>query len=404
MSGIRYKQDRVLFVAHDAYRAGATIFLLNMLRWLKAHTELQFEVATRDDGEMVAEFERVCPTTVLVAPSEAQGLRARLRQWRHPGVRRRQPLRALIQSRQFDLLYLNTITLGDQLAALGRAAVPVITHVHELPSAIRRYARGKEQFVIEHSERLICVSDAVADNLLGELGAPQEKVSRIYGFVPVDKRPEGTDSERREGLLRPLGIPAGAMVIGLCGHGDIRKGADLLVPLARLLPRHVGGRAVHMVWVGLQAPEYPRDVALSDAHRAGVADRVHLPGPTTRPVDWMSLFDLHVMLSREDPFPLVVMEAANLAIPTLAFQGAGGAAEFIRNDAGRCSPFLDLPAMAAAITELLADDQLRMDMGKAAYARVRQRHAPQVVLPQIVQLIDEVLRGSYRQAHQGNPR
>ena len=385
---------RVLFVAHDAYRAGGTMFLLNMLRWMREHTDLQFEVALRCEGEMLAEFEAVCPSFVLDPLVDPHvGRCARLQNWWNRRVRKRglyHSLQSLIDSSAYDLLYLNTITLGDHLSRLKRLSVPVITHVHELPWAIRRYAHGQEQRVLQQSDRVICVSDAVRDNLVGALGCPAAKARRIHGFVPVDVEPAGTAEDRRRRLLEPLNIPLDALLIGMCGHGDIRKGVDLAVPLARLLPAHIGAREVHMVWVGAQAPEYPREVADSDARRAGVGALLHFAGVTRAPADWLSIFDVHLMLSREDPFPLVVMEAAAQGVPTVAFKEAGGAVEFIGGDAGVCTPFLDLAALATTLVGLLTDDARSRAMGAVARTRVRRNHAPSVVLPQIVRVIEEV--------------
>lgn len=393
-------EPRVLFVAHDAYRAGATIFLLNMLRWLRECTSLQFEIAMRNDGEMVAEFEKLGRTHVLLAPpGEASGLRGRVGRWLHlrKAHGRQRTLQSLLDSGDFNLLYLNTVTLGDQLAALERVSVPVITHVHELNWAIQRYARGEERRVLNASARVICVSEAVRSNLLDHFGCPAEKALCIHGFVPVQGEPAEPSHERRKRLLEPFAIPENARLIGLCGHGDIRKGVDLVVPLARLLPVEVAGRELHLVWIGALTPEYPREVALADARRAGVSDRLHFTGVTRTPGEWLSLLDVHALLSREDPFPLVVMEAAAHGVPTVAFCDGGGAVEFIHDDAGACAPFLDLPALAASLVELLENEDMRLRMGATARARVHARHAPEVVLPQIVQVIKQVANPPFRQ-------
>jgi glycosyltransferase involved in cell wall biosynthesis len=384
-------EPRVLFVAHDAYRAGATIFLLNMLRWLREHTSLEFEVALRNDGDMVAEFEQLAPTHVLAAPPDpASGLRGRVGRWldRRSAPRRQRTLQSLLDSGTFDLLYLNTITLGDQLAALRHLPVPVITHVHELDWAIQRYARGQERRVLDASARVICVSEAVRSNLVAHHACPADKALRIHGFVPLTGQP--ADAERRKRLLEPFSIPGNALLVGLCGHGDIRKGVDLVIPLARLLPAQIAGRELHLVWIGASAPEYPHEVALADARRARVGDRVHFTGVMQSPGEWLSLLDVHALLSREDPFPLVVMEAAAEGVPTVAFRDSGGAVEFIEGDAGTCPPFLDLPAFAASLVELLDNEDMRRAKGAAAQARVRARHAPDVVLPQVVQVIEQV--------------
>lgn len=387
---------RVLFVAHDAYRAGATIFLLNMLRWLKQNSDLYFEVAVREHGEMVQHFAELAPTHVLKPPIAGHGvlrrIRRRLGELRTISKAQTSTLAEVLEQGQFDVLYLNTMTLGDQLASLAKPTPAVITHVHELPSAIRRHGRGKADLVVNDSSALICVSEIVRSRLVDEFPVAKAKARCIYGFVPVKNPPLESRKQLHQRLLTPLGIEFGAWVIGLCGHGYVNKGVDLLVPLATLVPSSVAGRAVHFVWVGAESTEYPHETAMDEARRAEVELRVHFPGKTDQSQDWMACFDVHLMLSREDSFPLVVMEAAALEVPTLAFDRAGGAVEFIGTDAGRCVPYLNLQAMAIALMELLNDHTKLAACGTAAKRRVLVEHSPDAVLPQVNRLIHEVAR------------
>ena len=388
---------RVLFVSHDAGRSGGTLFLLEMLRWMRQHTDLQFDVALRWGGDLQPAFEALAPTVLLhPMPVPGRGRCAQVQDWWDRHVRHRRSyrtLQSLVDSGKYDLLYLNTVTLGDHLASLRRLTLPVITHVHELASAIRRDAHGQECLVVRNSEQVICVSDAVLENLVSGVDCPRAKVRRIHGFVPVDAQPGGTREALRARLLPPLGIPHDAWLIGVCGYASIGKGADLAAPLARLLPAKLGGRELHLVWIGGEGADYPRDRALADATRAGVGSRLHFAGETRAPVDWLSILDVHLMLSREDSFPLVMMEAAVQGVPTVAFSQAGGAMEFVGDGAGVCTPFLDLPALAATLERLLLDDAHRHALGTAARSKVRRFHAPDVVLPQVLQVIGEVRRG-----------
>lgn len=373
---------RVLFLSHDAYRAGATIFLLNMLTWLARETDLRFTTLLRKEGEMRPTFESLGPVAVLERPSSGKSGR-----WLTRGRTSASPLQALINRGDHDLLYCNTITHGALFESLDLRGLPVITHVHELPSSIRSFAGGKAELLIHHSDAVIAVSDAVANHLRTAFACPEAKLNRIYGFVPTDRKPSAGTDTLRQRLLLPLGLPEDAWVIGCCGMADLRKGTDLLVALARQMPSSVSGRQVHFVWVGARGTEYPPATADDDIRLAGLSGRVHFIGATKHPLDWISIFDLHLLLAREDPFPLVVLESATQAVPTVCFEGAGGAPEFTRDDAGAAVPYMDLAAMSATLSELLHDSPRRRQLGIAAQARVRSDHDASVVLPQVYELI-----------------
>lgn len=386
---------RVLFVSHDAYRAGATIFLLNVLKWLRENTDLSFSVLLRSDGELRPEFEQICETYISshVAKPHKKLWKKLLRQ---PGLNRSpqtSTLQNLIEGGNFDLIYLNTITLGDLLSETVTGSIPILTHVHELAYSIRTFARGYEALVLSRSTVVLTVSDAVRRHLANSLQCPPHKLHLIYGFVPVHKSPSADRDTLRVELLKPLGFGAHDIIIGLCGTADMRKGVDLLVPLGLHLPAEVGGRPIRFLWVGSNRPEYPLEMAKYDIDQAGLRGRVHFVGSTTRVIDWISCFDIHLLLAREDPFPLVVMEAAALGIPTVCFGDAGGAAEFVRGDAGAVSPYLDLAAMAACVMRLLTDDASLRAAGAVAQCRVRAEHDASVAVPKILALMQSLVTG-----------
>jgi glycosyltransferase involved in cell wall biosynthesis len=62
----------------------------------------------------------------------------------------------------------------------------------------------------------------------------------------------------------------------------------------------------------------------------------------SNPLDYLSVFDIFALTSREDPYPLVVLEAALLQKPMVCFEKAGGAQDLIETDAGLIVPYLSL--------------------------------------------------------------
>ncbi len=47
------------------------------------------------------------------------------------------------------------------------------------------------------------------------------------------------------------------------------------------------------------------------------------------------------MTSREDPFPLVVLDALDARVPVIGFDGGGGFVELLQRDCGVLVPYLD---------------------------------------------------------------
>jgi glycosyltransferase involved in cell wall biosynthesis len=68
--------------------------------------------------------------------------------------------------------------------------------------------------------------------------------------------------------------------------------------------------------------------------------------------------DVFMLSSREDTYPLVVVEAASLGVPTIYFDQSGGIYDFIDAQSGIRVDYLDVQAMANAIEQLKNDPVL----------------------------------------------
>jgi glycosyltransferase involved in cell wall biosynthesis len=104
--------------------------------------------------------------------------------------------------------------------------------------------------------------------------------------------------------------------------------------------------------------------------------------------------DLFALTSREDPFPLVVLEAAMFAKPTVCFSNAGGIPEFVDHGCGLSVPYLDITRFATAIEELIEDSALRERLGQAARQRVTGLHSLDVGANALWEVLSKMARVS----------
>ena len=110
-------------------------------------------------------------------------------------------------------------------------------------------------------------------------------------------------------------------------------------------------------------------------------------GPLEQPAQLFGAMDVFALTSREDPFPLVMLEAAAAGIPLVCFAGGGGAPEFAHPDAGRVAAYLDVAGMAAAVSDLLEREEERERMGQTAAERVRTLYTVDQAGPVLVDVI-----------------
>ena len=179
-------------------------------------------------------------------------------------------------------------------------------------------------------------------------------------------------------------------MVGACGMISWRKGTDLFVQLARRVLAATA-KPVMFVWLGgpLDQGEYQN--LRYDARVMGIDDRLVFPGAVDSPLPYFNQFDVFVLPSREDPFPLVMMEAASLGKPLVCFAHAGSAPELVESDAGMVVPYMDLDAMAAAVLKLMDDPELRATLGEGARRKILERHDLAVGAEHIARIIRGVL-------------
>ena len=398
------RPPRVLFVSHQSSLTGTPMVLLHLLRWLKEHSDIEAEILLMRGGPLDEPFSQIAPIHVLQKSAEGsfvdrfergldylgvgelgshlKGIRLRYRLWRLG---------------RFDLVYLNAARSFSMVRYFPpRADHAVIAHLHELDIGIRASLprRPLSSLLPRFTEMIVC-SEAVATHLIKDLDVPADLLRLHYEFVAAPSVPDADDVARVRAELR---IPDGAVVVGNVGTAEWRKGPDVFVLVAARIHRRNPGRPIVFVWVGANGNERDFRYIEHALHHTGIAHLVHFVPPVTDVRPYYALFDVMTLTSREDPFPLVCLEAAAQQVPTVAFEGAGGIPEFLLPDCGVVVPFLDIEEMALAVEDLLDDPARRQQLGVRARAKVEAHHTVDVVAPRIQDEIESVLAGRRQQA------
>ncbi|MCB1018122.1 MAG: glycosyltransferase family 4 protein [Acidimicrobiales bacterium] len=376
----------VVFVSHEATRTGAPLMLLYVLRWLRDHSELRFEVLLLEGGAIEADFAAVAPTTVVadIGPGRLDGVARRFGAHRLADrLHERRRRAALAPLRGASLVYCNVL---ESLAALplldpGPPDRVVVTHIHEMRAAFRALAPAARA-QLRRSDRFVAASDLVRELAIDHFGIDPERIVRHYECIDVEAlHATPPPAEAVEAARRSCGIPVGAPVVGAVGVTGWRKGPDLFVLLADHLHRREATRDVHFVWLGAD-PEAPETRSLRrDVERAGLADVVHFVAPEPAPGRWFALFDVFTLTSREDPFPLVCLESSLLGTPIVCFANTGMAEFAGEGECGFMVDYLDVEAMAARVTDLLEDPDRRAEVGRRASERVQREFDYRVAAP-----------------------
>lgn len=386
----RTPQRQVLFISHDAGRTGAPIILLDFLKWFKTNSRVPFQVLLKRSGELESEFRSLAPVDRFRGlwdgngPGEVLLSIPGLHGWSER--RYQQRLKNKLSRDRIGLVYSNTITNGEVLQFLSTLGCPVITHVHELEYWIHRLGRKNLEQVRNCTDHYIVVSEAVKRNLVLNHDIPEEKIDIVKGFIPSSAR--GPEPGVGGNIRESLNIPKDAFVVGGSGAETWRKGKDLFIQTALSVRKRPTEREIHFLWVGGSGQGTELYELEHDIRHGGLSGKVHLVDQVSNPADYYAEFDVFVMTSREDPFPLVNLEAAALGKPIICFDDAGGTPEFIEEDAGFVVPYLDIEAVADKIVLFAENERLRKECGLAAARKVAEHHDIAVGAEKITRIIE----------------
>ena len=195
--------------------------------------------------------------------------------------------------------------------------------------------------------------------------------------------PLGVDER---GWVPADGLEPGEVVLFLANL-EVRKGIHVLLDaFARVAPARPRARLV--VAGGGPESESVRRRVEGSAELA----QVELRGPVDRAgaLEAMQGCDLYCLPSYGDPAPLAAVEAMACARPVVATD-AGGLRHLVPDDGGRKVPPGDPSALAAALSELLADPALRRAMGAHNRRVVEERYAWPRVAARLEEIYEEAV-------------
>jgi glycosyltransferase involved in cell wall biosynthesis len=240
--------------------------------------------------------------------------------------------------------------------------------------------------------RLSSWPDAVVVN--SEAG---RRVHREIGYRPRQWRliPNGFDLEAfrpdphaRDEVRREIGVPAGALLVGLIGRFDPHKDhATFFAAAAEFAGRDP---SVHFLLAGEDV--VPGNTLLTGAMTPLVKERVHLLGERRDIARLTAALDLATCTSISEGFPNVVGEAMACGVPCVGTDV--GDMRAIIGDPALVVPPRDARAIAAAWARLIdlgADERARM--GRALRERIAAHYSREAVVHEYTNLYSSLTEG-----------
>src|SRR2546427_7165082 len=361
------ERTRVMFCI-DNMQIGGTE--LNAVRTAERLDRTRFDlsvVCLQRDGPLMARYEAAGIPVITMALKIRYGVSA---------VRHGFRLATLLRNRHVDIFHAHDFysnIFGITWARLAGTPV-VIASRRWWAWPPRRAHRILNRVASRFADRVLANSRAIGEMLSATEGFPLKEVVVIPNFVD-DRSVTALTPRQREGLLRGLGVPPTARVIGTVANlSPIKDHATLLRAVALLTPKWPD---LHVVLVGDGPCRSTLEELVCGLDLGG---RVHFAGVRDNGPQLHQLLEVSVLCSLSEGFPNTLIEAMAQGVPVVATDVGGTRDAVFNGTTGLLVPPSDPTRLAAALDSLLSDPNRRRAISVAAQHHVRDAFSADSVI------------------------
>jgi glycosyltransferase involved in cell wall biosynthesis len=266
---------------------------------------------------------------------------------------------------------------------------PALSNAFDIPYAVMEASRapkratGEWAFGFAAADAALGQADAVGAIHRADMGclAAALPSDRLYLLPPfLDAAPFQT--QHRIQPDASSGAPVRLLAVGMMRHGDKERSYRVLAEALRHMPAFDW----HLTVVG-DGPARPEIEALFPPHRCNFLGA--LP-PEDLPAVYADQ-DLFVWPAIREAFGFVFLEAQASGLPVVGGATFGVPDVVADGVTGLLAPEGDVEGFAAALQRLLAEADLRQQMGVAASRHIRERHTLEAGATRLTAFLDAAI-------------
>lgn len=319
----------ILFIT-EASRSGAPILLGEVLKELSSRPDLNISILIKRYDALVPEFSQYGKTYVLkgkLYQDKNPSLPKKI--WRALGTRWRK-LVIYPRLKGARIIISNTVTNGGILKELSFLKAKNVCYVHELENRITTWKPQSDiTNTFRYTQLYLAPSTAVKENLLVNHGISESQIKLFNTYLSIHADADAIQKQvaKRKFCEQHQLDPSCMLVLGM-GTANEGKGIDLFIESAQLCRAH----NIRFTWIGGFENETVKAAVDKKIEEYDLAGKIIFTGHLPRSYKNLLPFDLFFLSSREDSYPLVVLEAALLGIPSACFAGSGGGVDFVQGN------------------------------------------------------------------------
>jgi glycosyltransferase involved in cell wall biosynthesis len=363
---------KILFISHDASRTGAPILLLNLIEWLITNKKISADILILNSrpwhDKLISDFSRLGKVYLLNDNPQSYWDKIRCYFSLNKKVNKysNKILLQLFRNKNYDLIYANTVVTSIVIPDLRRILTgPIVMHIHELEIVMQKYV-GINVFKesIPVIDKFILANSLIKKRIFDKynLNIPSDIISIFPEYISNSNN--SNDSYFDKSLFREnCDIILGA------GTLEWRKGIDLFIQTA-IQYKKISKKDFIFCWIGGEATiELNYEIEI-----AGLFENVKIIRQLPDISHYFKYTDVFFLSSREDPYPLVCLEASKYGCPIVCFKDSGGMNDFVTEENGIKVNFMDTLEAAESIKCIVSNAELRKKLSLASIKKAEDHH------------------------------
>ena len=350
----------ILVVSHDLLRTGAPIVLVDMVRVVLENGDWPV-VVSPIDGPLRQGYLDM-GVTVIIDKSIYHTIESDLFPFEYV-------------ARNFDLVVINTLAAGRAVLALHNSLPPILWWIHESSTGYNEFKHCLPDKLSDKTKAYVpseyCANSLKNAGLLYNLGRLK------FGISDYALNVEQNDNQE-------------AVTFLMVGAIDYRKAHDVLINALNYIDKGVIKKAQFIIIGSVNDLEIHK-VCMAAKDKYGNVF-LHDSMPREEVLHWYSKADCLLLPSREDPLPVVAIEAMMCSLPAVCSDQTGTADYITHYENGLIFPSEDAKALAEHITYAIEQRDKMAQMGRKARTDIYEKYfTMEKFRESILNAIDEVM-------------
>ncbi len=270
------------------------------------------------------------------------------------------------------------------------ARIPIVLSVHfdepaysGFPPIKRKVWQIIQMLKDTQVAHFLPITENVAHQLKKRERVSDNKITIVHPGI----QPFTVNSDKRLRSRQAMGLKAEDLLLLGIGRLEIEKNFSCLIQAMKLLETKVGESRAKLWIVGKGSQREPLENLIQELN----VSNVELLGYRSDVQDLLAAADVFILPSKAEPFGMAAVEAMFAELPVIGTRGPGLSTIVDDGITGLLVEKNDPVALAAAISKLCSDGELRKRLGSLGYERAIKCFSSQEMAEKILRVYKNVL-------------